>query len=204
MQSIYPYLSDDVTGQAAEPGSLLPSMPNILFPDFENVKTSTPAEQDAGADTQFIIDNLPKAAWAVSKILEADDRITRRSELAKDFKARIDRWLSSANQQDNDSISYLSVILEPFVKNEVSKLHKSKSISLPTGIASLRKQPDRLEILDGTEALAYCEAEHPEAVIVKKELDKSILKDLILRQTEPVPGVEATLGQDKLYIKPLI
>jgi hypothetical protein len=58
--------------------------------------------------------------------------------------------------------------------------------------------------LDGTEALAYCEAEHPEAVIVKKELDKSILKDLILRQTEPVPGVEAALGQDKLYIKPLV
>jgi hypothetical protein len=204
MQLIYPYLAGDTTDQAAEPGSLLPSMPNILFPDFGNVKTSTPAEQEAGADTQFIIDNLSKAAWAVSKILEADNRITKRSELARDFKARIDRWLSSANQQDNDSLSYLSVLLEPFVKNEVSKLHNSKSLSLPTGIASLRKQPDRLEILDSVEALAYCEAEHPEAVIIKKELDKSILKDLILRQAEPVPGVEAALGQDKLYIKPFI
>jgi len=51
--------------------------------------------------------------------------------------------------------------------------------------------------------LAYCEAEHPEAVIVKKELNKSILKDLILKQAEPIPGVEAELGPDKLYVKPL-
>jgi hypothetical protein len=57
--------------------------------------------------------------------------------------------------------------------------------------------------MDNAAALAYCETEHPEAVIIKKELDKSILKDLILRQADPVPGVEAELGPDKLYVKPL-
>jgi phage host-nuclease inhibitor protein Gam len=93
--------------------------------------------------------------------------------------------------------------LEPYVKDEVSKLHKSKTLSLPTGTASFRKLPDRLDITDGETALAYCESEHPEAVIIKKELDKSILKDLILKQAEPVPGVEAELGPDRLYIKPL-
>jgi phage host-nuclease inhibitor protein Gam len=137
------------------------------------------------------------------KILEAEARVAHRTELAREFKTRIDQWLESANLQDNGSISYLSILLEPYVKDEISKLHKSRTLSLPTGIASLRKLPDRLEITDTAEALAYCETEHPEAVIIKKELDKSILKDLILKQAEPIPGVEAELGADKLYVKPL-
>jgi hypothetical protein len=202
MQTIYPF-SNDIEEDTADAGSMLPSMPAILFPDFENVQTSTQEGSKTLADDFFIINDLSKASWAVSKILEAENRITQRSELAKEFKTRIDLWLESTNSQDNDSVSYLSILLEPYVQDEVSKLHNSKTLSLPTGIASLRKLPDRLDILDGAEALAYCEAEHPEAVIIKKELNKSILKDLILKQAEPIPGVEAELGPDKLYVKPL-
>jgi phage host-nuclease inhibitor protein Gam len=198
MQSIYPF-SNESMDPGIESGSLLPSLPSILFPDFENIQAANPA----AAPATFTIDNLSKASWAVSKILEAETRMAQRSGLAAEFKARIDTWLESANQQDNDSISYLSILLEPYVKEEVSKLHNSKTLSLPTGTASLRKLPDRLDILDSTEALAYCEFEHPQAVIIKKELDKSVLKDLILKQAEPVPGVEAELGMDKLYVKPL-
>jgi phage host-nuclease inhibitor protein Gam len=174
---------------------------NILFPDFENVKTSI-SFQTEESET-FTIDTLNKASWAVSQILEAEARIDQRSTLANEYKARIDAWLESATHQDKDSISYLSFLLEPYVKNEVSKLHKSKTLSLPTGTASFRKLPDRLEITDNTSALSFCETEHPEAIIIKKELNKSVLKDLILKQSEPIPGVSAELGEDKLYIKPL-
>jgi phage host-nuclease inhibitor protein Gam len=183
--------------------SLLPTLPNILFPDFSNTQVSVPADTEAPATEQFIVDSSSKASWAIACVLEAEDRINRRKALANEFKARIDAWLDSANKQDSNSISYLSSLLEPYVKDEVSKLHKSKTLSLPTGTASFRKLPDRLDIMDSETAIAYCESEHPEAVIIKKELDKSILKDLILKQAEPVPGVEAELGSDKLYIKPL-
>ena len=164
---------------------------------------SISTEADALASESFTINDLAKASWATSKILEAEARISQRAELAKDFKSRIDQWLQSANQQDNNTMSYLSFLLEPYVKNEVSKLHNSKTLSLPTGVASLRKLPDRLEITDSSMALAFCETEHPEAIVIKKELDKSVLKDLILKQAEPIPGVSAELGEDKLYIKPL-
>ena len=192
---------EDLLEQAPESNSLLPSFPSILFPDFGNKPTAVSAN-DSATDG-FTIDNLNKASWAVAKILEADTRIAQRTHLAKDFKSRIDAWLDSANKQDDDSISYLSFLLEPYVKNEISKLHNSKTLSLPTGTASFRKLPDRLDITDSTTALTYCEKEHPEAVIIKKELDKSILKDLILKQAEPIPGIEAELGMDKLYVKPL-
>jgi len=174
---------------------LQPSLSNILFPDFGNAELS--------ATESFTVNSLDKASWATSKILEAEARICQRAELAKDFKGRIDQWLETANQQDNNTMSYLSFLLEPYVKNEVTKLHNSKTLSLPTGIASLRKLPDRLEITDSSIAISYCEAEHPEAIVIKKELNKSVLKDLILKQSEPIPGVEAELGLDKLYIKPI-
>lgn len=202
MINTLPY-HEDITEQAAESSSILPSFQSVLFPDFENNKTLTTTSSTDSVVASFAIDDINKASWTVGKILEAESRISQRAGLAKNFKSRIDDWLESANKQDEDSISYLSYLLEPYIKNEISKLHNSKTLSLPTGVASLRKLPDRLDILDNNEALAYCETEHPEAIIIKKELDKAFLKDLILKKIEPVPGVEAELGKDKLYIKPL-
>jgi phage host-nuclease inhibitor protein Gam len=204
MSEAYAYF-DDPLEQTTPPGS---SLSNILFPDFENVKLSIQTEGEAMAAAaapfpSFTIDDISKASWAIARVLEAESRIAERTQLANNFKSRIDRWLDSSNQSDNNSIDYLSFMLEPYVKNEVAKLYKSRSLSLPTGTASLRKLPDHLEITDSSAALAYCEAEHPEAVIIKKELNKSILKDLILKQAEPIPGVEAELCLDKLYVKPL-
>jgi phage host-nuclease inhibitor protein Gam len=195
--------STDTLALTTEAGNPFPSLQTILFPDFQDTPIVPVPDSGTPVNEAFMIDNLSKASWAVSKILEAEARIARRIELAGEFKTRIDQWLESASREDNESISYLSILLEPYVKDEVSKLHKSRTLSLPTGIASLRKLPDRLEIIDTDGALTYCETEHPEAVIIKKELDKSILKDLILKQAEPIPGVEAELGTDKLYVKPL-
>jgi phage host-nuclease inhibitor protein Gam len=186
--------------QIAESGNSLPSLPMLLYPDFN---APIPSDTEAPATEQFTIDSLSKASWATARILEAEERITQRATLAKEYKDRIDAWLDTANNQDNDSITYLSFLLQPYVESEVSKLHKSKTISLPTGSLSLRKLPERLEITNPTAALTYCEIEHPEAIIIKKDLDKSILKDLILKQAEPIPGVDAELGAEKLYVKPL-
>lgn len=196
---------EETAEQTTVTGSSLPAistLPNILFPDFENVQI-VPTGGEATATAQFTIDSATKASWAIARILETEARMEQRSILANDYKARIDAWLESANQPDSNSATYLSFMLDPYVRAEVSKLHKTRTLSLPTGTASLRKLPDRLEITDSAAALAYCEAEHPEAVIVKKELDKSVLKDLILKQAEPIPGVEAEIGPDKLYVKPL-
>jgi phage host-nuclease inhibitor protein Gam len=204
MLNTVPY-TDDTDDLSADTVSLLPTLPNILFPDFGNAQTLVPADADADTPTtvQFTVDTASKASWAIACILEAEERINRRESLVDEYKARLDAWLDTASHQDSNTISYLSFLLEPYVKDEVSKLHKSKTLSLPTGTASLRKLPDRLEITDNAAAIAYCESEHPEAVIIKKELNKSTLKDLILKQAEPVPGVEAELGSEKLYIKPL-
>lgn len=180
----------------AEPGQL-PSLSNVLFPDFSIPSTNA----EAPAAEPFTVDSLSKASWCASRILEAQVRVDQRVELARSYKARIDAWLSDANSSDLDSIDYLSGLLKPWVESEVSKQRRSRSVLLPTATAQLRKLPDRIDIVDRDAALAYCKANHPEAVVVREDISKTAVRSLIFTEGEAIPGVEAELGRDELYIK---
>ncbi len=177
----------------AEPGSL-PSLSNVLF-DFTIPSAEAPAAEP------FTVDSLSKASWCASRILEAQARTTQRSDLARSYKARIDSWLSDANAADIDSIDYLSSLLKPWVEAEVAKQRRSRSILLPTATAQLRKLPDRIDIVDRDAALAYCKTNHPDAVIVREDISKTAVRSLVFTEGEAIPGVEAELGHDELYIK---
>lgn len=178
----------------AEPGSL-PSLSNVLF-DFTIPSSEAPAAEP------FTVDSLSKASWVASRILEAQARTAQRADLARSYKSRIDIWLSEANSADIDSIDYLSSLLKPWVEAEVAKQRRSRSVLLPTATAQLRKLPDRIDILDAPTALGYLKANHPEAVIVREDISKSAVRSLIFTEGEAVPGIEAQLGRDELYIRP--
>jgi hypothetical protein len=202
-----------------EPASVPLDLPSsILYPDFPAIPDlgsapslspvpvdlsdpTVPTDTVAPAAAPFVVDSLAKADWAVSRILEAEARIARRAALASELHTRIDAWFQKASSLDNDSISYLSLLLRPFVESEVSTQHRSRSLILPSGTAQLRKLPDRLDIIDKDAALSYCETSHPEAVIVKKDLSRSALKTLIVSQGEAVPGCAFELGPDELYVR---
>lgn len=179
----------------AEPGSL-PSLSNVLF-EF------TIPSAEASAAEPFTVDSLSKASWVASRILEAQARVDQRAELARSYKARIDDWLSDANASDNDSIDYLSSVIRPWVEIEVSKQRRSRSVLLPTATAQMRKLPDRIDIVDRDAALAYCKANHPEAVIVREDISKTAVRSLVFTEGEAIPGVEAQLGHDELYLRPV-
>jgi len=181
----------------AEPGQL-PSLSNVLFPDFSIPSTNV----EAPAAEPFVVDSLSKASWAAARILEAQARTAQRAELARSYKARIDAWLAEANSSDIDSIEYMSSLLKPWVESEVAKQCRSRSVLLPTATAQLRKLPDRVDILDAPTALGYLKANHPEAVIVREDISKSAVRSLIFTEGEAIPGIEAQLGRDELYIRP--
>ncbi|HUW71160.1 MAG TPA: host-nuclease inhibitor Gam family protein [bacterium] len=173
----------------------LPSLPNVLFPDFSIPGTDAPAAEP------FTVDSLSMASWAAARILEAQARTAQRSDLARSYKARIDAWLSEANASDIDSMAYLASLLKPWVEIEVAKQRRSRSILLPTATAQLRKLPDRIDIVDAPTALGYLKTNHPDAVIVREDISKSAVRSLIFTEGEAIPGVEAELGHDELYIK---
>jgi len=184
----------------AQASATAPALAAILFPDFPLQSPGT-SDAEAPAAEPFKIDTMDKAAWAASKVLESQARIDQRSELARSYKARIDSWLDSANQADFDSVAFLTTLLRPYVEIAISQQHRSRSLLLVSATVSLRKLPDRLDVTDSAAALAYCEVEHPEAVIVKKELSRSVLKKLALDGTA-IPGVAMELGSSELYVKP--
>jgi len=182
-----------------EPAMLdLPDPQDILYPDFQFSLSTEPGSAPSPA---FEVDTAAKADWAIGRILALEARIARRAELAIDLHNRIDTWLAKAQAPDTDSVTYLTILLRPYVEAELALRHRSRTLSLPSGSASLRRLPDRLEITDREAALAWCEAHAPEAVVIKKDLSKTELKRLVFQKSEPVPGVDASLGTDQLYIK---
>jgi hypothetical protein len=205
--------------ERTEPASVPLDLPSsILYPDFPVIPDlgsapslspvsvalsdpTVPTGTVAPAAAPFVVDSLAKADWAVSRILEAEARIARRAALASELHSRIDAWFQKASSLDNDSISYLSMLLRPFVESEIATQRRSRSLILPSGTAQLRKLPDKLDIIDRDAALSYCETSHPEAVIVKKDLSRSALKTLIVSQGEAIPGCSFELGPDELYVR---
>lgn len=181
-----------------------PALADILF-DALSIPSTSPADGTAApAAVPFTIDDLAKASWAATRILEAQARMADRASLASAYKARIDAWLADSNKADEDTSAYLSLLLKPYVEDELSRSHsRSRTLRLLTAQASLRKSPDRVSVLDEAAAMAYLDTNHPTAIVTKKTISLSTLRSLIFTEGEAIPGVEASLGIDNLYIKPV-
>ena len=166
--------------------------------------STPPAEgTEAQAAAPFKIADISSASWAAAKVLAAQARMAERAELASTYKARIDAWLSDSNTHDEASAAYLSLLLKPYIEAELSRTRsRSRTLHLPTASASLRKSPDHVSVLDKAAAMAYLESHHPAAIVTKKTISLSSIRSLIFTDGDAVPGVEAELGRDSLYLKP--
>lgn len=198
-----PPLLDPPTETPLAPVSFAPTLATVLFDD-DTFPSTPPADgTEAPAAEPFKIDDISKASWAASKVLEAQARIADRAALAEAFMDKISSWLAASNKSDEDTVSYLSMLLRPFIESELSRTHsRSRTLHLLTASASLRKAPDRVSILDEAAALAFLEEHHPMSVITKKTISISSLRSLIFTEGEAVPGVEAEVGRDSLHLKP--
>ena len=171
----------------------------IEYPEVEQIVFESDLPQES-PDAGFLIDTQEKATWAARKILQAEGRINERSELAKSYKSRIDRWLAEANRRDEASIESLSSLLTPYLRDELAGSTKRRSIDLLGARLGFRKLPERIEVVDPEKAISYCETNHPEAVVVKKDLSRSELRRIALKG-EFIPGVVLDGGTDRLYVK---
>ncbi len=167
----------------------IPSMDELIF-DKEKLREPQP----------FQVDSLDKANWAVCKIIQAERRIQERNQIADTYKQKINEWLRQSNQEDKKSIDFLTSLLRPFVEQEVAKQKRIRNIKLLGATVGLRKQPEKIEIIDIDLALGFCEENHPEALIIKKELSKTELKKLY-GKGEIIPGVLIVRNASEFYIK---
>tara|TARA_B100000614_G_scaffold79051_1_gene70560 strand:+ start:1600 stop:2154 length:555 start_codon:yes stop_codon:yes gene_type:complete len=156
--------------------------------------------QEAKKPEGFVIDNQEKATWAAHRLLRAEDRMKERGHLAKDYKAKIDTWLETANRSDETTVETMRTLLTPFLESELSGKKRKRSVDLLGARIGFRKLPERVEVIDEEAAITFCESKHPEVVVVKKELSRSELRK-VAQKGELVPGVVLDGGDDRLYVK---
>jgi len=174
--------------------------PLALVDDTPDISEILVDEIPQKGDETFQIDTLEKAAWAARKYMQAKERMEQRWEQAKSFKAKIDLWFARANSEDEGTMNYMMSLLKPYIEREVAKLRKSKTIKAPGVNISLRKKPNKVDIIDEDLAIQYCEVNQPQIIQVKKTVSKSEINKL-LTKGELIPGVEVLIGDDELQIK---
>lgn len=147
----------------------------------------------------FTIDSPDKAAWAARKIVQAETRIAQQSRMAEEYRKRIESWYESTIKSDLASIDYLKGLLKPYTIEAVREMRKGKTLRFPGIAISLRKLPDRLEIVDEQLALRYCEKHVEAAVETKKTLIRSELRK-VLTNGAIIPGADIVPGGEELYV----
>lgn len=165
----------------------------IVFEDDRDI-------QDAKKPEGFVVDDQEKATWAAHRMLQAESRIEERTRLAKEYKLKIDSWLEGANQADETTIETMRYLLTPYLRSELAGKKRRRSVDLLGAKLGFRKLPERVEVVDTDAAISFCESNHPEAVVVKKELSRSELRR-IAQKGELIPGVVLDGGEDRLYVK---
>jgi len=145
----------------------------------------------------FTVDSADKADWAISKAVSAQAEIDKLNDLHDEYVARIALWYQSAIKEHKSTIEYMESLVKPWLQAELVD-SKKRSISLPSGVAGLRKLQPKLEVIDEKLALESCRASHPEAI--KESLRKSALND-ILKAGELVDGCTVSPADNAFYIK---
>ena len=145
----------------------------------------------------FTVDSTDKADWAISKAVAAQAEIEKLNDLHDEYVSRIAQWYQKEIKQYKDTIEYMESLVKPWLQAELVD-SKKRSISLPSGVAGLRKLQPKLEVIDEKIALESCRTKHPEAI--KESLRKSTLND-ILKTGELVDGCTVSPAESSFYIK---
>ncbi len=101
-------------------------------------------------------------------------------------------------------------MVEFYAADTITETSKRKTVDTPFGSVSGRKQPDKYDY-DEAVLMPFVEANLPEAVRIKREIDRNALKaagtvqdgQLITPDGEVIPGVAVTPGGMKYTVKPL-
>ena len=175
-------------------------MSSIAVQDIEIDDIIFPKALEKSKGQTYQIDSQEKASWAARRIIQSQKAIDERILLSKLFKERIADWLEQANKADEERIENLSMLLLPYLEHELAEKKNGKSLKVFGATIGLRKQPEKISVIDEDKALAFCKEKYPDAVIVKTDLSKTELKK-IANHGIFVPGVLLAGGGEKLYVK---
>lgn len=143
----------------------------------------------------FKIDDDSKADWAMRKLASIRRKQSENKAIFDREILRVAEWLDKVNTALERDAEWFEANLRPYALLQRSE--GRKSVVLPHGTIKTTAGRAKVEIESPDEFLKWAETSLPEAIRIKKEIDKSVLKDLITEtgevistQGEIVPAVK--------------
>ena len=135
-----------------------------------------------GTADGFKPDTAEKAAWLTSRIQH------HRAE-AERIKQVLRREQERHERAEAGLLAAFGPDLEAFARQAIAaEGGKRQKAVLPNGVAlAFRKLPDALQIDDEATALAWADQAWPEAIVVKRSLSKTVLKEY-MQDTGEIPA----------------
>lgn len=127
-------------------------------------------------DERFTVDSMEKADWAVRKIARERRRLAEARELAKAERSRIDEWEAEQTQRCETATAFFEDLLQNYHRRLLDDDPKAKTVRLPSGELVARKLPDSLICDGGDDTIEWTEQHEPDAVVVRKTVDRSKMK----------------------------
>jgi len=151
--------------------------------------------QEEPAREPFVVDDDSKADWAMRKLAVIRRKQAENQAIYDRELQRVQEWLQKVNTALERDAEWFEANLRPYAL--VQRSEGRKSVVLPHGTIKTVAGRPKIEIESQEELLAWAEKSLPEAVRIKKDIDKTVLKDLITEegqvistQGEIVPAVK--------------
>ena len=163
--------------------------------------------------SEFVIDDLSKAEWALKKIAASRKEISSKTAQAEKMKQDIDKWLEEEIKTHTDDVVKFEILLMPFVNSQIEGT-KKKSLKLPSGKVGFRAGSNKF-LIGGIEAsskneslISFAEKSMPEFIEqtrtakwgeIKKLLTVTDEGVVITTDGEIVPDMKVEQGEPKFY-----
>lgn len=171
--------------------------------DSELAEFSEPLEEDE-APRRFIVDDEDKANWAMRKLARLRRRQQANADLAAKERARIDEWVTEANDTLEGQAAFFESLLIEFHHGELARDEKRKTITLPTGRLESRAQQPKVIVDDVDAFIAWAKKERPEFVRLTPAIVKTAVNEAAAKDGEVLPHVTVEHPDRSFTVKPQI
>jgi hypothetical protein len=167
------------------------------------------------AESSFVIDDIDKANWAVRKLGVYAARLAEAEAFAQRERDNLDVWLAGERERAEQSSSFLAGLLRRYHEDRLEADPKVRTIHLPAGDLTARKSPDRWEVDNDEDLIAWAEQSGWGEVVRRRdpEVDRNALKrtfhvapggTVLAPDGEVVPGVTVVEGEVSFKVKPRV
>jgi phage host-nuclease inhibitor protein Gam len=147
-------------------------------------------EQEGVNSPAFAIENEEQANWALRKIRSFQEKKKEKIAFAESEIAKIDAWLESVNRKLENDIEYFQGLLASYAMKQRAEDPKFKTLKLPNGKISFKKQQPKWNYDDKKLLEWLKESDCDDLIRIKEEPNKSEIKKRFVVKDEFVVNSE--------------